>query len=220
MHEFAVTPALAVSFQRYPHPPSGFLSALPRSWGALPVVAVGPRHLVLPSPAREALWIGLIPTGGERSSRVRILASLRSGERVDAVTGAVADDVALTGLGEILAPPRYAVEGIFRADATWWAFARDTLGTGAPACDGLDLMVATRTLAATSGPTADPRRQHEPTGASGPQTPAESTLDIGDSGATASLHVDLLEAAEFEKVSGTQLPPLDPTATYDGRRLP
>jgi hypothetical protein len=220
MHEYAVTPQLTVSFQRYPHPPSGCLSALPRSWGALPVVAVGSRHLVLPSPTREALWIGLIPTGGNRSTRVRVLASIRSGGRVDAVTGAVADDFPSTGPGEILVPPRYAVEGILRAEGTWWAFARDPLGTAAPACDGLDLLVRAGTPAEPSGPTADPRCQHEPPGATGPHRPAGPTPDMADPGATASLHIDLLEAGEFEEVSGKQLPPLDPTAPYNGRRLP
>ena len=61
MYEFLVTPSLSISFQRYPYPPTGFVTALPTSCGALPFEAGAPGHLILPSPDGEAFWIGLIP---------------------------------------------------------------------------------------------------------------------------------------------------------------
>src|SRR5512133_4238056 len=88
MREHAVTAALTVSFQRYPYPPSGWVETLPRSRGALPLAVAAPGRLLLPCPAGEAFWIGLVATARGPSSQVTVAARLTSGEQVDLATGA------------------------------------------------------------------------------------------------------------------------------------
>jgi hypothetical protein len=60
--EFPLAETLTVSFQRYPCPAAGVVSALPRSWGALPVAETGPLELAVPVPEGEAVWLGLRAT--------------------------------------------------------------------------------------------------------------------------------------------------------------
>ena len=139
MHEFLLTPTLSISFQRYPYPPSGFVTTLPTSWGALPFIADAPGYLVLPCPDAEAFWIGLIPEETGKSTVVRVLASVASGDRIDVVTGAHVDRSATTGSADITVQRAYGVAGIPRGDGTWWPFARDAAGEPATECRGLDL---------------------------------------------------------------------------------
>ena len=140
MHEFLLTPTLSISFQRYPYPPTGVVAALPTSWGALPFLTGEPGHLVLPCPDGEAFWVGLLAEAGGQRSLVRVVASVASGDRLDVVTGAPPEDPSPAGSGDLPVPPRRAVAGIARGDGTWWAFARDTGGTPAPACQGLEVL--------------------------------------------------------------------------------
>jgi hypothetical protein len=151
MREHAVTTALSVSFQRYPCPPSGWVGTLPRSRGALPLAVAAPGRLLLGCPAGEGFWIGLVATRRGWSSRVGVTARLASGEQVDLATGAApAGD---RPEGRFAVPPRFAVEGIARADGGWWALA---LQAPAPAVAGLELAVWTAPPPAPPPPTAAP----------------------------------------------------------------
>jgi hypothetical protein len=137
-----LTPTLSVSFQRYPYPPSGFVTTLPTSYGALPLAADGPGRFVLPCPDGEAFWIGLIPEKAGGTEIVRVLASLASGDQLDVVTGAQVDPPPATDptaeLPHVTAPPAHGVAGIFRGEGTWWTFTRNAQPPSR-ACRGLDL---------------------------------------------------------------------------------
>jgi hypothetical protein len=134
-YEYAAAPGLSVSFQRYPYPASGSVGSLPDSRGALPLHETGPGWLLLPSPAEEAFWIGLIaePTGP--ACHLHVVVSPASG---DAITGAV---VAWAGGGRLAVPPAHALTGVARGDGTWWTLSREPPGAVGPACRALDLLV-------------------------------------------------------------------------------
>lgn len=208
MREHAVTAALTVSFQRYPYPPSGWVETLPRSRGALPLAAAGPGRLLLPVPAGEAVWVGLVATPGGPSSLVAVAAELGSGERVDLATGPV--------------PPRFAVEGIARGDGGWWALAREAPAPAAPACAGLELLVWTGPAAAAAPEERSPRPQHDPTGPAGPGDPPPVAPAAGTpAGPPATLRVELVDPARFEAAGGEPLgAPAGDEATYRGWPLP
>jgi hypothetical protein len=240
MREHAVTPALTVSFQRYPYPPSGWLETLPRSRGALPLAVPAPDHLLLPCPSGEAFWIGLVATARGPSSRVGVVARLASGERVDLETGAPP----ATGTGAAPAtapgpaggplrpgfavPPRFAVEGIARQDGGWWALALEAPGPGAPACAGLELAVWTGPAAGPAAgggprPLHDPTSPPDPAAPSGPadRPPPPPGAEAPTGHPSAVVRVELLEAAGFEAATGQRLPgPAGDDAAYGGWRLP
>jgi hypothetical protein len=121
-YEFAVTPELSVSFQRYPYPADGRVSALPRSCGALPLVEAAPRMIAVPSPPGEAFWVGLVRPPRRPRAAAHVVAVLRSGDRIELTRTA----------GSWLT-------GVPRADGTWWALARDPPLAGVPACSGLEV---------------------------------------------------------------------------------
>jgi hypothetical protein len=176
MREHAVTDALTVSFQRYPYPPSGWVEALPRSRGALPLALAAPDRLLLACPAGEALWIGLVATRRqERSSRVGVVARLASGERVDLATGAEPAD----GLPRpaFAVPPRVGVEGLARQDGGWWALALAASGPQAPACVGLELAVWTGPAAARQG-RSGPDPLHRPSLATPKRRPGPRSWSV------------------------------------------
>jgi hypothetical protein len=208
MREHAVTAALTVSFQRYPYPPSGWVETLPRSRGALPMAAAGPGRLLLPVPAGEAFWVGLVATAGGLSSLVATAARLASGERVDLATGTV--------------PPRFAVEGIARDGGGWWALTREAPTAPAPACAGLELLVWTGPPAASGPQPRDPGPQHAPAGPAGPPGPRPSAPTAGAAaGPPVTLQVELVDPARFEAAGGEPLPePAEDEETYRGWRLP
>jgi hypothetical protein len=208
MREHAVTAALTVSFQRYPYPPSGWVETLPRSRGALPLAAAGPSRLLLPVPAGEAFWVGLVATPGGPSSLVAVAAELGSGERVDLATGPV--------------PPRFAVEGIARDDGGWWALAREAPAPPAPGCAGLELLVWTGPAADTGPGERGPRPQHDPAGPTGPGGPPPAAPATGASaGPPVPLRVELVDPARFEAAGGERPgAPADDQATYRGWPLP
>jgi hypothetical protein len=215
MHELAVAPDLSISFQRYPYPASGWVGAVPRSWGALPFIAAAPGELILPSPSGEAFWIGLVSPPGARSYLLRVVVSLSSGQRVDVVTGTAPDPG--SGRGGIVMPPRFAVEGIARPDGTWWALAREALAVGAPACRGVDLSASPGPP--VSGRPADSLRLHD-AGEMSDRPRGPSAAPVWDAGASVSVHVDVTDPASFEALSREHVPPLDPDAVYGGWRLP
>jgi hypothetical protein len=239
MREHAVTAALTVSFQRYPYPPSGWVEALPRSRGALPLVVTAPDRLLLACPSGEAFWIGLVATRPGRSSRVGVAARLAAGERVDLATGAASDTGAgpaptpATGAGpaggllrpRFEVPPRFAVEGIARQEGGWWALALEAPGPAAPACAGLELAVWTGPAPAAPREGGDPRPLHDPTDPGDPTGPTRRSSPPPAAEAPtnppALLRVDLVDAAGFEAATGQRLPqPADDGATYGGWRLP
>jgi hypothetical protein len=127
-----VAEGLGVSFQRYPYPPSGTINALPRSCGALPILRGGPDELLVPCPAGEALWIGLVRSPGiDAAWQVRVVTT----------TGAPVPVEALVDV-----PPAVAVPGLPRGDGTWWALAREA----APGYPGFELRVSSSSGSATS----------------------------------------------------------------------
>jgi len=216
MREHAVTAALTVSFQRYPYPPSGWVETLPRSRGALPLAVAAPDRLLLPSPAGEAFWIGLVASPGGPASLVAVTARLASGERVDLATGAA------PGPGRqrdgFAVPPRFAVEGVARQDRGWWSLALEA-PPPAPACAGLELLVWTGPAAAAAPEERSPRPQHDPTGPGG--RPPPPTGAATPAGPPALLRVELVDPAGFEAAGGERLPePAGDQGTYRGRRLP
>jgi hypothetical protein len=222
MHEFPLTPTLSVSFQRYPYPPRGFLTALPSSWGALPIHADAPRHLTLPCPEGEAFWIGLVlaPNGGP--TIVRVLASVAPSAWRDAIAGAPSDRPRPTDPADITVPTQHAVAGIARGDGTWWAFARDTGGTAAPPCRGMELLSRPGKATEPAHRQADPRRQHigAAQGPSRRSSPPPTTPSETATGDVSSVRVDLVEPGEFQELSGARLPPLEAANRYGGQRLP
>ena len=216
MREHAVTAALTVSFQRYPYPPSGWVETLPRSRGALPLAVAAPDRLLLPSPAGEAFWIGLVASPGGPASLVAVTARLASGERVDLATGAApGPDRQRDGFA---VPPRFAVEGVARQDRGWWPLALEA-PPPAPACAGLELLVWTGPAAAAAPEERSPRPQHDPTGPGG--RPPPPTGAATPAGPPALLRVELVDPAGFKAAGGERLPePADDQGTYRGRRLP
>jgi hypothetical protein len=218
MHEFAITSALSISFQRYPYPSAGYVSACPNSCGALPFVVAGPRQLIVPCPADEAFWIGLIAMPDAQSSVVQVVASLQSGQRLDAVTGSPLDESSPSRTNKIIVPPQFAIIGIFREHETWWPFTRTPSNADVPACSKIDLWVGSNVP--MTGETADPRRLHDPTSRFDPSPSESAAFEPQQPDKPHSVHVDLTDAEAFESMSSKRLPPLDPTATYGGWQLP
>ena len=122
MHELALADGLAFSLQRYPYPPGGRVGPLPRSCGALPIIAGREGRLVAPGPAGEAFWVGLVRSPGTEDPCV-----------VRLVLGGGGDPVEL--------PLRFAVAGVPRGDGTSWALARTAAEPGAPTCAGVEVAV-------------------------------------------------------------------------------
>jgi hypothetical protein len=222
MYEYALTPSLSVSFQRYPYPAAGFVTALATSWGALPFLATAPGRLVLPCPDEEAFWIGLVPSPAGHQYRLRGLVSTTSGDRVDALTGAPADDPDPVGIDDLLQPPRHGVPGIFRGDGSWWAFARHSHETPAPACREIELRCRSAGAAVPVNKSSGPGRQHAgPRCPSSPPEPGpgKSSLSV-EAGGTSSVRVAVVAPEYFHVLSGSRVPPLDESNRYGGWRLP
>ena len=224
MYEYVLTRSMSISFQRFPYPPTGLVKALPTSWGALPLLHSAPGELVLPCPQGEAFWIGLVASG-HAQNRLRVIVSLGSEHTVDALTGAPADDLQPADVDDIPAP-RNGIPGIFRGDGNWWAFARDTGETAAPACTVIELLCrsveGTEPLRETSGP----GRQHAGPGQRGEShrpPVAESRPSVKsstDRESSSSVRVDVVGPEDFEALSDMRVPPLEEANHYGGWRLP
>lgn len=224
MYEYALAPSLSVSFQRYPYPPAGLVTALPTSWGALPFVLSAPRQLILPCPDGEAFWIGLIPSPAGRRYRLRVLVSMASGDRVDALTGTPADDTRPPSVEDLPTPPRYGVPGIFRGDGSWWAFARDTGNAPAPACREIQLLCRFADTGKPIRQTNYPSRQHVgpgyPQPSADPHPPEAPPPYLESDDDTSSAQVDVVEPGYFQTCSGMRVPPLEENNRYGGWCLP
>lgn len=161
MYEYALTPSLSISFQRYPYPPAGLVTALPTSWGALPFLLSAPRQLILPCSDHEAFWIGLVSSPAGRQHRLHVLVSTASGDRIDALTGrATPDDTRAPPVEDLPALPPHGIPGIFRGDGSWWAFARDTGEAPAPSCREIELLCLSVETAEPVRKTSEPGRQY------------------------------------------------------------
>lgn len=222
MYDYPVTESLSISFQRYPYPPHGFVTALEPSCGALPVLPTGSGQLALPCPDGQAFWIGLVSSPPGHRYRLRVLVSTASGDRVDALTGGPVLGKGPTGVEEFLEPPRHGIPGIFRGDGSWWAFTRNAGETTAPACHEIELRCRAAATAARIQQSTGLGRQHAEAGY--PSSPAEpspgkSTLSIED-GETFSVRVDVVEPEHFYVLGGRRLQPLDESSRYRGWRLP
>ncbi|MDF2746689.1 MAG: hypothetical protein K0S98_974 [Propionibacteriaceae bacterium] len=224
MYEYALTPSMSISFQRFPYPPTGLVTGLPTSRGALPLLHSAPGKLVLPCPQGEAFWIGLVPSG-HAQNRLRVIVSLASEHRVDALTGAPADDIPPADAND-LAAPRNGIPGIFRGDGSWWAFARDTGAMTAPAC--LEIELLCRSVGATEPfrEPNDPGRQHAGPGhrdeSDRPPAPESrpSVESPPDGGSSSSVEVDVVGPEDFHALSGMRVQPLEEANHYGGWRLP
>lgn len=227
MYEYALTPALSLSFQRYPYPPAGVVTALPRSRGALPILLTAPQQLVIPCPDGEAFWIGLVSSPSGRRHRLRVLVSIASDGRVDALTGAAADKIQPAG-DEDLAP-RHGIPGILRGDGRWWAFARDTGDAPGPGCLEIELLCESAETAKPVPQTNHRGRQHAgpgngdqshlPPSPPKPPPPVTSPPQMNPQG-TASVRVQIVEPGHFEALGGLRVEPLDEDNQYGGWRLP
>jgi hypothetical protein len=143
VYEVELTARLSISFQRYPYPLSGFVTDLPTSHGALPFVVDATGQVLLPSPDREAFWVGFIPELIGTAETVQLLATLASGEILNAASGAPPRAQARPPEEpSFTAPPARGVAGIRRGAGSWWAFAREA-GTSSRGCRGLTLSTTT-----------------------------------------------------------------------------
>jgi hypothetical protein len=227
MYEYALTPSLSLSFQRYPYPPGGVVTALPRSRGALPFLLTAPQQLVLPCPDGEAFWIGLVPSPDGRRYGLRVLVSIASDGRVDALTGAAAAEIRPAGDEELA--PRHGIPGIFRGEGRWWAFARDTGDTPGPACLEIELLCQPAETAQPVRQTNHLGRQHAGPGnsdqshppplppESGPPAPSPPHVNPQR---TVSVRIQVVEPDHFEALGGSRVEPLDEDNRYGGWRLP
>lgn len=222
MYEYALTRSMSISFQRFPYPPTGLVTALPTSRGALPLLHSSPGKLVLPCPSGEAFWIGLV-SSGQAQNRLRVIVSLASEHRVDALTGADADDIQRAS---DIPAPRNGIPGIFRGDGSWWAFARDAGDTAAPAC--LEIELLCRSVEATEPlrVTNDPGRQHaarsqrdESHRPPAPQSPP-SVKSPPDRESSSSVRVEVVGPEDFQALGGMRVQPLEEANHYGGWRLP
>jgi hypothetical protein len=216
-HEWPLTDTLSLSCQRHPLPDSGVARSVPRSWGALPLLDVGPRQLLVPVPDGEGLWLGLVRETGAPTWPVRVLAVLAGGGPVvDALTGRAE----VPGGEGLLVPPAHAVLGISRGDGTWWPFTRAAPHAGALSCARLDVMTGSPgpVLGPPAGSTG-PLRQHDhPATTRGPAPPAATRRRPARW--SPPVRLELVDPAAFRAAGGGPVPPLDPDAPYRGQRLP
>jgi hypothetical protein len=227
MYEYALTPSLSLSFQRYPFPPTGVVTALPRSRGALPVVLTAPQQLVLPCPDGEAFWIGVVPSPGERPYALRVLVLIASDHWVDALTGAAADETRPFGAEDLAA--WHGIPGIFRGGGRWWAFARDTGDTLVPGCLEVEVRCQPAETAVPDRQTNDPGRQHAPPGNDNESNPPLSLPESRPRATSlpgmnlqgiSSVRVQVVDPKHFEALGGLQVRPLREDHPYGGWRLP
>jgi len=227
MYEYPLTPSLAVSFQRYPYPPTGVVTELPSSWGALPILLRAPHQLLLPCPAGEAFWIGLVPSPAGPGCLLRVLMSTASGELIDAMTGTHvnrSDPIPVEGYQT---PPRHGLAGISRGDGSWWALAHDAGDPSAPQCRGIQLRALPTTQTEPLRPVDEHAKQHLGRGDDASPPPAaprseqvEPSPPTPQAGQIREVRVDVIDGHQFEALASTFVPPLDDINRYRGYRLP
>lgn len=214
MYEYEISEGLSVSFQRYPYPATGSLSALPSSHGALPIHVSGSARLHVPSPASEAFWIALLGNSRGAAAEVALLAHGRTGTPVDVLTGMPA----AVPTARVVLPPHQFIAGIRQGPGTWWPFARDPSGP-APATAAVDLFVRTwpGPGAATARP-ASPTPQHMP----GEESPDDGLAPASVAGVAENytLRIVFTDEARFRTISGQQVAPLSHDSGLRDGRLP
>lgn len=218
MYEFEITTGLSVSFQRFPYPESGSLSALPSSRGALPLYISGPAQLTVPSPSGEAFWIALLTNSSSAASNVAVLAYGRKGTKVDALTGLPVAQPPTTPTASVALPPHQFIPGIHRSAGMWWAFARDSAAPAPPSL-AIGLVVRSWPIPDAAVPRlAGATRHYLPGGEPRKDRPSRRR----DPGAVedATLHIILTDESRFRRVSGQQIAPLDQNPGLGARRLP
>jgi hypothetical protein len=227
MYEYPLTPSLAVSFQRYPYPPTGVVTELPSSWGALPLLLRAPQQLLLPCPAGEAFWIGLVPSPADAGCLLHVLVSTPSGELLDAMTGTHVNRSDPTPVEGYQTPPRPGLAGISRGDGSWWALAHDADGPSAPQCRGVELHAQPTTQTEPLRRIGEHGKQHlgrgtdaSPPSAAPRSEPAEPSPPIPQVGQIPKVRVEVIDAPQFEALASTSVPPLDERNRYRGWRLP
>jgi hypothetical protein len=227
MYEYALTPSLSLSFQRYPYPSTGIVTALPRSWGALPLLLTAPQQLVMPCPVGEAFWIGVVPSPGERRYALRVLVLIASNHWLDAFTGAASDETQPFGVEDL--PAWHGIPGIFRGDGKWWAFARDTGDTVVPGCLEIEVRCQPAETAVPDSQTNDPGQQHARPGnddeshpvPSPPESrPPTTPLPGMNLQGISPVRVQVLKPKHFEALGGLRVQPLREDHKYGGWRLP
>lgn len=222
MHEYPLTQTLAVSFQRYPCPAAGWITALPSSYGALPLLRT-PRQLLLPCPDGEAFWIGLVTTPPERQHRLRVVVTTADGKRIDALIGTLADHTEPPKDEDLQGAPRHGVPGIFRGDGSWWALAYRPVATSAPACRSIELQCRSAGPPARDRPNTGPGPQHASPGCGSRPSesrPSETLLPPNEDGERFSVRIDVVEPEQFKILGAIQVPPLNEADRYGGWRLP
>jgi hypothetical protein len=144
--EFETEEGLIISFQRYPYPASGSVGVLPASCGALPIAVEEKGHLIIPSPSREAFWIGLLARSKmQPPAKVQLHGELCAVWEAEASPSSTA-----AGPAVFWVPPHQFVMGILKNDGEWWPLAREVPAT-APACCALTVTIS----APASGVRAD-----------------------------------------------------------------
>jgi hypothetical protein len=142
VYEFSAADGLTVSFQRFPYPATGSVDALPASCGALPIFIEGPDRILVPSPAGEGMWVGLLGSPDAAPMAVRLMASTRQDGRVDVLGGQRLEASASVPATFIVVPPHQFVRGIPRPGGGWWPLARHAERPEAPSCQSLELMIS------------------------------------------------------------------------------
>jgi hypothetical protein len=199
VYDFAAADELSVSFQRFPYPATGIVDALPASCGALPVFIEGPGRILVPSPAGEAMWIALLNSPDAAPMAVHFTASTRPDGRVDVLNGHGIAVSASAPATFIEVPPYRFIRGIPRPGGGWWPLARHAERPKAPSCQALELMISAPPIEAAP---AKERRSED----------AEAGIYR--------LHIELVDADNFTRVSGEDIPPLRLDSAYGGWRLP
>ncbi|WP_160108108.1 hypothetical protein [Pseudomonas izuensis] len=187
-----VAPGVTLSFQRFIRPATDMIEHTPTSLGALPVAIDSQGVLILPLADDESFWIGLMVYQAPESILVEVAAEIEGGETVDVLCASPwhPDRHCTTNL---LETPRIA--GIRRSDGKLDVFSRQTLNDGRRPCVRLRFYLRRTPSDKSEGESVD--------------TDWHITL------------LRLVSYATFEAETGLPEPaPLDPTAGYQGWRLP
>jgi hypothetical protein len=218
VYEFEITKGLSVSFQRYPYPELGSLSALPRSRGALPIHIEGPGQLTVPSPPAEAFWVALMSDSGSAPSDVAVLAYGRNGALVDVLTGLPVTKPPTAPSARLTLPPHQFIAGIRRSAGTWWPIAHYS-SAHAPSSVALNFLVRTWPKTDEAVPRVAGLTRHHMSGEEAPRhrPPRISLTGVAED---ATLHVVLLDELRFKEISGKQVAPLSPDPGAGDRRYP
>lgn len=220
-----VGPLLTVSFQRYPRPVDGVLISPPTSFGALPIGVTFAGELCAPVDAAEALWLGVSTRRASIAVLVRVAVETTAQGELDAVSGSAWSEMSFSGY---VVPPTQAIDGIARRGGGLWPFTRVLPAPDAPACTALQLIaIPPRRLACRQAGTGrEPVSYHQPESTQGSEPGTDGVPKTTDAafwreGRAVRVRIRLVDSPTFAADTGLPPPPpLDPTASYGGWRLP